>query len=71
MRSVTDYARLTAVALLAVTYLAALGIAVDIYVVQGAGATLPNVVTLVIGSGLGVALHMLGIQTGELTRASN
>jgi hypothetical protein len=64
MNSVPDYIRITATALVGLTYLCALGIAVDVYVAYGPSAQLPGVVSFVLGTGLGVALNALGLHTG-------
>jgi len=66
------YVKLVATGLLAATYLSALGVALDIYIAHGPNAALPNVVSFVLGTGLGAAIQVLGIHVGAaLTRGSN
>lgn len=62
--SVPNYVKITATAILASTYLAALGVAMDTYVTGGPNASLPSVVPFVLGTGLGLALQVLGLHQG-------
>jgi hypothetical protein len=62
--SVPNYVKITATAIVASTYVAALAVAVDVYVTQGAQAQLPGVVTFILGTGLSMALGVLGIHQG-------
>lgn len=62
--SMPNYVKLTATVLLALTYLAALVVAADSYISYGPNAQLPTVVSVVIGTGIGVALQTLGLHTG-------
>src|SRR5271163_2117662 len=62
--SMPNYVKIMATTLLGLTYLAALAVALDIYVSQGANAVLPNLIALVLGTGLGVSLNILGIHQG-------
>jgi hypothetical protein len=62
--SMPNYIKLTAVILLALTYLSALGVAADTYISYGANAPLPNVISFIIGTGLGISLNILGIHQG-------
>lgn len=58
------YVKLTATGLIAVTYLAALGVAADEYITYGPNAQLPTIVSFVLGTGIGIALNALGLHTG-------
>lgn len=66
-----NYVKLTATILLALTYLSALGVAADIYVTNGPNAVLPNIVTLVLGVGVGFAANAIGLHTGASLAESN
>lgn len=62
--SVPNYVKITATAILGSTYLAALAVAVDTYVVGGPAAAPPTVVTFILGTGLSMALGVLGLHQG-------
>lgn len=59
------YVKLTATAILALTYVGALAVAADTYISNGPDASLPTVVSIVIGTGIGLALNILGLHTGS------
>lgn len=61
---VPNYLKLTATAILALTYLSALFVAVDLYIERGPSAPLPSIVTFVLGTGLSLALSTLGMHSG-------
>lgn len=58
------YVKITATALLALTYIGALAVAAETYVTEGPNATLPTIVALVLGTGVGMALNVLGLHSG-------
>lgn len=58
------YVKITATAILAVTYIAALCVAVYAYVAQGTQAQLPSIVTFILGTGLSMALGAVGMHQG-------
>lgn len=62
--SMPNYVKITATAILALTYLAALGVAVAVYVGQGPSAQLPSIVVFVLGTGLSMALGAVGMHQG-------
>lgn len=62
--SVPNYVKITSTALLAVTYLAALALAVDTYWQHGTNANLPTVVTFILGTGMGMAVSAIGLHQG-------
>jgi len=62
--SLPNYVKITATAILATTYLSALGVAVDVYIAQGPQAQLPTVVAFILGTGLSMALGALGLHQG-------
>lgn len=62
--SLPAYIKITATALLALTYIGALAVAAETYVTQGSNAPLPTIVSLVIGTGIGMALNVLGLHSG-------
>lgn len=62
--SVPNYVKLTATGILGSTYMAALAVAVDVYVSQGAQAQLPAIVSFILGTGLSMALGVLGLHQG-------
>ena len=62
--SLPNYVKITATSILGLTYLAALGVAVDVYVTQGAQAQLPSIVTFILGTGLSMALGAVGLHQG-------
>lgn len=62
--AVPNYVKLTATGIVASTYLAALAVAVDVYVTQGPMAQLPSIVTFVLGTGVSLALGILGLHQG-------
>ena len=62
--SLPNYVKITATAILASTYLSALAVAVDVYVIQGPQAQLPTVVSFILGTGLSMALGALGLHQG-------
>lgn len=62
--SVPNYVKITATCILGSTYIAALGVAVDTYIMHGASAEIPSVVSFVLGTGLGLALQVLGLHQG-------
>lgn len=62
--SMPNYIKLAAVILLGLTYLSALGVAADTYISYGPNASLPTVVSFIIGTGLGISLQILGIHQG-------
>lgn len=63
--------KIMALVLLGLTYLAALVVAVAVYFTYGLNATLPSGVAVVLGTGLGMALNILGIHQGaSLTQAT-
>lgn len=59
-----NYVKITAVVLLALTYIGALAVAAETYVTEGANAQLPTIVALVLGTGIGMALQVLGLHSG-------
>jgi hypothetical protein len=69
--SMPNYVKLIAAGLLGTTYLAALIVAVDTYITQGPTATMPNVIAVIIGSGLGISLNILGIHQGAQLTETN
>jgi biotin transporter BioY len=69
--SMPNYIKLMAACLLSVTYLAALGLAVQSYIVGGPDAQLPTVVSFIIGTGLGVSLQVLGLHQGAQLAEKN
>ncbi len=62
--SVPNYVKIAAAGILVSTYGAALTVAVDVYVSQGAQAQLPTIVAFVLGTGLSMALGVLGLHQG-------
>ena len=62
--SLPNYVKIVATAILALTYLAALGVAVAVYISQGPQAQLPSVVVFVLGTGLSTALGVLSLHQG-------
>lgn len=69
--SMPTYVKLMATGLLGCTYLSALAVATAEYITYGPSAQLPGIVTLVIGTGMGLALQILGLHTGAQLTENN
>jgi hypothetical protein len=66
--SLPQYVKIMAASCLSATYLGALGVAMFTYITRGVNAQLPTIVSLVIGTGLGISLNVLGIHQGLETQ---
>lgn len=62
--SLPNYVKITATLILALTYLAALAVAVVVYITQGPQAQLPSIDVFILGTGLSMALGALGLHQG-------
>lgn len=62
--SLPNYVKIVATAILACTYVAALWVAIDVYISQGPQGQLPTIVAFVLGTGLSMALSAVGMHQG-------